>query len=602
MPEKPNKLFISHSSKDKEYLEALVDLLERIGMPADDIVCTSVTGCRIPNDENIYDWLRAQFTDCNLRVLYVLSKNYYDSPACLNEMGAAWVTKKTETIMLLPDFDYGDIKGCVDPRKIGIKLDGDEEELRNRLDELKDALKTEYDLKINGARWESHRQNFIKKVRVIAEARAKDTPQTEPDLPAAPSRRSAAELGFVYSILSSNHIAITKYRGESGSLLIPERLDEYIVVAIADSAFEECVSLISVTISNSVRSIGNSAFLGCSSLTSVTIPNSVRSVGDSAFYGCSSLTDVTISKSVTSIEREAFSGCSNLTSVTIPNSVTSIGDQAFSECSSLTSVTIPNSVTSIGKNAFDGCLNLTNLTIPNSVTSIGHFAFASCRSLPQVTIPNSITSFGHAAFAGCYSLTVATIQNGVTSIGEDAFIFCKNLKEIKVSIENRVYSSLNGVLFNADKTELICCPEGKTGSYIIPDSVTRIGDKAFQLCRSLTRVTIPDSVTSIGYCAFCGCSGLTSVSIPPRVMSIGYRAFCGCSSLTSVTIPTSVTSVQNEAFSGCSSLSNVTIPNNVWIIADTAFQGCDNLTIYCRKDSYAYRYAVEHHIPCQIID
>ena len=167
--EMPNKLFISHSSIDKDYIKALVELLEDIGMPEGSIVCTSVPGYGIPGGAKIYDWLRDQFLQCDLRVIFALSKNYYESPACLNEMGAAWVTKATDTLLLLPGFSFSDIKGCIDPREIGIKLDGEQGELNHRLNELKDTLLQEYSLPaLSQAKWDRHRATFIDTVQKIA--------------------------------------------------------------------------------------------------------------------------------------------------------------------------------------------------------------------------------------------------------------------------------------------------------------------------------------------------------------------------------------------------------------------------------------------------
>ena len=389
----------------------------------------------------------------------------------------------------------------------------------------------------------------------------------------------------------------------SGAIVIPSSVTynsvTYSVTSIGTGAFEGCYGLTSVTIGNSVTSIGWYAFYKCSGLTSVTIGNSVTSIGYQAFCKCSGLTSVTIPNSVTSIDDEAFSDCDGLTSVTIPNSVTSIGYQAFSwcdgltspvynaqvfafmptsysgaytipdgiesiaggafvECTGLTSVMIPNSVTSIGDGAFRGCKGLTSIEIPNSVTSIGHSAFYGCSGLTSVTIPNSVTSIGQSAFQNCYRLTSVTIPNSVTSIREYAFQNCYRLTSINVASDNSNYCSVDGVLFNKDKTTLIQYPGGKQGSYTIPNSVTSIGEWAFAYCDGLTSVTIPNSVTSIGNKAFAYCDGLTSVTIGNSVTSIGNFAFHDCSGLTSVIIPNSVTSIGQSAFYWCDGLTSIT--------------------------------------------
>ena len=268
-----------------------------------------------------------------------------------------------------------------------------------------------------------------------------------------------------------------------------------------------------------VTSIESCAFENCSSLISVTIPNSVTNIGESAFSFCSSLASVFLPNSLTSIEKSTFHECSNLTSVIIPSSVTSIGNDAFFHCENLVSVSIPNSVTSIGDFAFWCCYNLTFVTIPNSVTSIGESAFMDCSSLTSVTIPNSVTNIASRAFENCSSLASVIIPNSVTSIGERAFFRCNNL--ISVSI---------------------------------PNSVTSINDDVFSICSSLTSITIPNSVISIGSGAFSGCSSLASVIIPNSVTSIKDKTFSNCSSLESFTIPSSITSLGNSAFFGCSSL------------------------------------------------
>lgn len=172
---KENKLFISHSSKDKAYMVALAEMLEDIGMPDGSFVCTSVPGHGIPGGAKIYDWLREQFLTCHLRVLFALSHNYYTSAASFNEMGAAWVTKATDTLLFLPGFHSHDIQGCIDPREMGISFEAEDEELKHRLNEFKDTLINEHKLPaITQARWERHRNKFITAVRTISATRRED--------------------------------------------------------------------------------------------------------------------------------------------------------------------------------------------------------------------------------------------------------------------------------------------------------------------------------------------------------------------------------------------------------------------------------------------
>jgi hypothetical protein len=244
-----------------------------------------------------------------------------------------------------------------------------------------------------------------------------------------------------------------------------------------------------------------------------------------------------------------------------------------------TSYTLPNSVTSSGDYAFDGCRGLASVTIPEGVTNIEYHAFNGCSGLTAVTIPESVTSIKDAAFHGCSGLISVTIPERVTSIGNNVFNNCCGLTNINVDAVNANYASDNGVLFNKIKTTLLKYPASKVGtSYIIPNSVTSIGNSAFEGCSGLRSVTISERVTNIGDYAFNGCSGLSVVTIPEEVTNIGNHAFNGCSGLTAVTIPEGVTNIGNSAFNGCSGLTAVTIPKEVKSIGTWAFYGCSALT------------------------
>lgn len=232
--------------------------------------------------------------------------------------------------------------------------------------------------------------------------------------------------------------------------------------------------------------------------------------------------------SVTYIGNDAFYRCDGLTSVTIPNSVTEIGDNAFNSCSGLTSVHIEdlaawcnikfmyssfsNPLSYAGHLYLNG-QEVKDLIIPDSVTKIGRSAFDECSGLTSVTIPNSVTEIEYHAFRYCSGLTSVHI--------EDLAAWCKI--KFKHKTANPLRYAYHLYLNGQEVKDLI-----------IPDSVTTIGDYAFNCCYKLTSVTIPDSVTTIGDEAFYYCPNLTSVTIPNSVTEIGDGAFHICDGLTEI--------------------------------------------------------------------
>ena len=220
----------------------------------------------------------------------------------------------------------------------------------------------------------------------------------------------------------------------------------------------------------------------------------------------------------------------------IPQGVNSIADEAFESCRSLTSVIIPNTVIIIGQGVFSDCRNLKHINLPNSVSNIGD-SFEFCCELKIPIYNASCFAYLPPSYSGTY-----TIPDGITKICKGAFYECKELTSI-----------------------------------YIPDSVLSINDLAFAHCESLTSIVIPYGVKVIGECVFKGCKNLIALSIPESVISIKEQAFAECDNLKCINFPNNLEEIETDAFSDCKNLNTIILPESLSYIGARAFSGCIGL-------------------------
>ena len=327
----------------------------------------------------------------------------------------------------------------------------------------------------------------------------------------------------------------------NGGITIPSVVNGYTVKRIGKWAFSWRGGLTSVSIPETVESIGFQAFIGAG-MTAITLPGNLTTIEDCAFQGCTGITSVTIPASVTSIAVGTFDDA-NLASIKVEN-----GNQVYdsrNDCNAIIetatntlvigcqNTAIPDDVEIIGTHAFVHCYGLESITIPSSVKSIGGRAFFGCSNLASVSLPENLETIDGDAFGGCESLTSIVIPASVTSIGDYIFAGCRGLTSIVVEDGNTVYDcrdNCNAIIETSTNTLIAGCK-----NTIIPNTVTCIGNGAFNDLTNLTSIEIPSSVTTLKWWAFHDC-GLTSINIPAGVTTIEAGAFEACDNLTSVTV------------------------------------------------------------------
>ncbi len=408
---------------------------------------------------------------------------------------------------------------------------------------------------------------------------------------------------------------ITGYTGDSTDLVIPSEIDGVKITGIASNAFSNNKNLVSVTISEGIKTIDINAFSFCPKLETVNVPNGLISVSTFAFSETpyySNLpdglvylgnlafeyrgdmpenTEIEIKPGTISINASAFWYQNNLTKITLPDGLEYIRGEAFTHCGELKEIDIPDTVKEIGYAAFEGCSNIQRVKIPEGITTVEANTFSGCSKLSQVEFPESLTTVGDAAFMGC-AMTEINLPESVTVIGQDSFSGTGYFNDENNWTDSILYYknfALNSKVDIAEAnikegTTYICAglfdTRGRLTSVIMPDTVTAMGNEVFSFTTMLSKVEFSENLEAIPTLSFNG-SAIKSIEIPSGVKEIRFGAFYDHTNLKTITIPASVTEIGYQA---------------VGYFSNYGFEGRYGVTIYGEAGSAAEEYAKSNNI------
>ena len=397
-------------------------------------------------------------------------------------------------------------------------------------------------------------------------------------------------------LLSKNKEALRFYYGDIQGTINLFNVDNgdgtfsSTIIEIGDRVFEQQTGLTSIAIPKTVTKIGQQAFRDCSNLATVTFEQGsmLNSIGIGAFYKCTALKEIRIPKLVSRLAGAGYDPYQTTTEFTDENPTSRI----FSGCSSLQKVTFEEGsvLQEIGRYTFENCKALATFVIPDTVKTLGEYAFTNCNALTEVTIPAGLELSSTATrneywFNRCSSLTTVHFPatTAFTVLPKYTFYYCENLAN----------STIGG--------------EVQDG-FAFPETITEIGDYAFQYCSGLEKVSLgkvqkinqyafkstgikkivfPETITNIGSSAFAS-SLLEEVKLPASLTDSGFGTyvFQDCLNLATVdfTAATNLTKIPNYTFDGCKALKHVkdaegnlkdfAIPDNITELGNSAFRDC----------------------------
>lgn len=421
---------------------------------------------------------------------------------------------------------------------------------------------------------------------------------------------------------------------EDVSYKIPESVNSFEYYA-----FVQCKNIEEVILGANVTSLSSCLFQDCKKLRKVEFLGELKTINNSSFENCINLSDITIPESVTKIEFWAFRNCDSLKEINISKNVDEIGNYVFGNCDSLENILVDELNENYTSDE-NGVLYNKNKTIliqyptgkktttyalADSVETIKENAFAENTVLETIILNNNLKEIRYDSFLNCESIKEIYIPAHVEFLDEYVFSGCTSLERITVDNNSEFYCDVDGVLFNKDKTQLICCPDSyEEKEYHIPDTVTMVMSDAFADVLYLEMIYIPSSVDTIYQEAFARCSSLQkivvdesnveyssdengvlftynkdtliqypnaktdSMYIIPSSVEFGCsNLFDGNEYIKHIVLSPNMCDIDSGIFSGCKTLETVTILGNPTYIGIDAFLNCESLhSVYYSGSEY----------------
>lgn len=377
-------------------------------------------------------------------------------------------------------------------------------------------------------------------------------------------------------------------------------------------------------IPSTITSIGSRVFPGGVSLDELIIPNNVTKIDNYAFGNNSKIKKLTIEDSESELtvgaSEYSYSGFSDEYGNWIgiypmfqgveelywgrPMKYSNLYSSPIA-CNPVRKITFGPYVTTIPKYTFFECYSINTIDVKGGIAQWCIFDFSDPYTNPfgssmagmeednrkvlfngkelsgAVAVPNDITTIpSHSFQYGCKGITDLTLPAGVTDIADGAFKQLTSLKTIQLSAENTSFKVIENVLYNNDVTKILCFPQMIEGEYVMPSTISEIGDYQFYNCQNLTKVTLSDHIKTINNYAFQNCHKLNSVVIPASVESIGNLVFKDCIELTDVVFgeQSNLTTIGNQAFQNCNKLAEISLPAKLESIGEYGFADCTSLT------------------------